>query len=166
MSERKLNILLVEDNFGDELLIKEALKSSNCGSHLSVVRDGICALSYLRREGGHSHSSRPDIIFLDVNIPKKSGIEVLAEIKSDQSLNSIRVLMLTTSDSYRDKARCLDLKADAYIRKPVDLEDFLKVIKTTENHYINKLIEPDVEGSDGADFNLESTPSTSKREAS
>jgi chemotaxis family two-component system response regulator Rcp1 len=139
MSSRPLVILLVEDNYGDERLVHEALMESNGGTKLNVVRNGVDALSYLRKEDNYAESARPDLVFLDVNIPKKSGIEVLAEIKSDPDLKSIPVLMLTTSDSLKDKARCIFLKADEYIRKPVDLNDFLRLITAVEKHWKKKL---------------------------
>jgi two-component system, chemotaxis family, response regulator Rcp1 len=128
-----LKIFLVEDNYGDERLIKEALQESACGSSLEVTRDGVDALAYLRQ------APHPDIIFLDINIPKKSGLEVLAEIKSTPELNSIPVLVLTTSDSMVDREQCLALKADGYIRKPVDLHEFLKLIIATEEDWIKRI---------------------------
>jgi two-component system, chemotaxis family, response regulator Rcp1 len=134
-----LKIFLIEDNYGDERLIKEALRESNRGSSVEVTRNGVDALTYLRKESHHAFASRPDIIILDINIPKKSGLEVLAEIKSAPALNSIPVLILTTSDSQADKERCLALKANDYIRKPVDLHEFLKLIIATENAWIERI---------------------------
>jgi CheY-like chemotaxis protein len=107
---------------------------------LSVVRDGVESLSYLRREEDHRNVRPPDLILLDVNIPKKSGIEVLAEIKSSPGLKLIPVLMLTTADSIKERRLCEDLKADGYLRKPVDLNDFLKLIVATERFWRIKLL--------------------------
>jgi chemotaxis family two-component system response regulator Rcp1 len=135
----QLNIFLVEDNYGDERLIKEALKESDRGSCLAVARDGVEALSYLRQEDEHAEASRPDIIFLDINLPKKTGLEVLSEIKSSPALNSIPVLILTTSDSRADRERCLELEASAFIRKPVDLHEFFTLIIATEDDWIKRI---------------------------
>jgi two-component system, chemotaxis family, response regulator Rcp1 len=143
MSRKKLDILLIEDNYGDERLVREALEESNCGATLHVVRDGMDALAYLRKDNGHGKASRPDVIFLDLNIPRKSGLEVLTEIKAAPALKSIPVLMLTTSDSQKERAQCIDMKADDYIRKPVDLNDFLQLIQAKESHWRNHIVQVD-----------------------
>jgi CheY-like chemotaxis protein len=142
MNQMALNILLVEDNYGDERLVREALDESKRGAILNVVRDGVDALSYLRKGEGHADALRPDIIFLDMNIPKKSGLQVLAEIRGEPELTTIPVLMLTTSDSLKEKSRCIELKANEYIRKPVDLNDFLRLIQNVERQWADRISEP------------------------
>jgi two-component system, chemotaxis family, response regulator Rcp1 len=139
MIQKKLTVLLIEDNYGDEKLVREALSESKRGTTLHVVKDGVEALAYLRQDSGDPETPRPDLILMDLSIPKKSGLEVLAEIKGERSLASIPVLMLTTSDSLRDREKCIELAADAYIRKPIDLDDFFKLIQSTESDWLEKL---------------------------
>ena len=133
MSDREvgwpLEILLVEDNLADIRLTQEALSESRIVASLNVVTDGVKALTYLRREGRHSGAAVPDLILLDLNLPRKSGRELLAEIKADPSLARIPVVILTTSIAEEDIAGCYDLHANCYIAKPVDLERFIAVVR-------------------------------------
>lgn len=131
-----IEILLVEDNPADVRLMKEALKDSKVRNDMHVVEDGVEAMAYLRREGKYSNANVPDIVLLDLNLPKKSGIEVLAEVKSDNDLKKIPVVVLTTSKDEMDIVRSYNLHANCYISKPVDLEQFIHVIKTTEDFWL------------------------------
>ena len=126
---RPINILLVEDNPGDVRLTLEAFKDGKVHNKMSVVEDGMEAMAFLRREGKYIDAVRPDLILLDLNLPKKDGREVLAEIKQDQKLRSIPVVVLTTSDAESDIAKTYNLHANCYITKPVDLEQFIAVVK-------------------------------------
>ncbi|MBI2090760.1 MAG: response regulator [Deltaproteobacteria bacterium] len=129
---RSVEILLVEDNPGDVRLTMEALKEGKMLTHVSVVGDGVEALAYLRRQGKHTDAARPDLVLLDLNLPKKDGREVLAEIKRDAGLRRIPVVVLTTSSAEQDIVRAYDLHANCYVNKPVDLEEFVKVVKLIE----------------------------------
>lgn len=124
-----VNILLVEDNPGDIRLTQEALKESEIKSNLHVVKDGVEALEFLRRKGKYSGISIPDLILLDLNLPKKDGREVLAEIKHEEALKMIPVVILTTSDAEQDILKSYKLHANCFITKPVDLDQFIYVIK-------------------------------------
>ena len=130
------DILLVEDNPGDVRLTREALKGSKSSISLSVVGDGVEALAFLRRENGHVHALRPDLILLDLNLPKKDGREVLAEIKTDESLRRIPVIVLTTSQAEQDILKAYDLNANCYITKPVELDQFIKLVKSIEDFWL------------------------------
>ena len=130
-----IEILLVEDNLGDIRLTQEALKDSQLRNNLSVVQDGVQALTFLRREGNYTGAPRPDIILLDLNLPRKDGREVLAEIKEDARLKRIPVVVLTTSDDEKDILVSYDLHANCYITKPVDLNRFVDIIKTIEGFW-------------------------------
>ena len=132
-----VNILLVEDNPGDVRLTKEALKESNMLNALHVVVDGVEALAFLHREGDYADAPRPDLILLDLNMPRKDGREVLAEIKADEDLARIPVVILTTSQAEEDVVRSYDLHANCYITKPVDLEQFIKVVTTIEGFWLS-----------------------------
>jgi len=134
---RPIEILLVEDNPGDVRLTIEALKEGKVRNHLSVARDGVEALSFLRREGPHASASRPDLILLDLNLPKKDGREVLAEIKEDSRLRRIPVVVLTTSKAEEDILRTYDLHANCYITKPVDLEQFISVVRSIDDFWLS-----------------------------
>ena len=125
-------IFLVEDNSGDILLTREALKASRPWNHLNVVRDGVEALSYLRREGEFSGSVRPDLILLDLNLPRKDGREVLAEIKNDEDLKRIPVVVLTISEADEDILKAYGEHANCCITKPVDLHKFITVVNSIE----------------------------------
>jgi two-component system, chemotaxis family, response regulator Rcp1 len=134
---RPIEILLVEDNPGDVRLTIEALKEGKVRNHLSVARDGVEALAFLRREGPHASASRTDLILLDLNLPKKDGREVLAEIKEDSRLRRIPVVVLTTSKAEEDILRTYDLHANCYITKPVDLEQFIAVVRSIDDFWLS-----------------------------
>jgi len=136
MDSRTIEILLVEDNPGDARLTLEAFKEGKVLNHLSVVTDGVEALAYLRREGIHSAARPPDLIILDLNLPRKSGREVLAEIKADARLKAIPVVVLTTSEDEQDIARAYNQHANCYITKPVDLDQFLRVVQSIESFWL------------------------------
>lgn len=134
-----MNILLVEDNPGDVRLTQEALKEGNFSQELSlhVVPDGVEAIAYLKKEGSYVDAVQPDIILLDLNLPKKHGSEVLAEIKASSILRSIPVVVLTTSQASQDIELVYNLHANCYIAKPVDINEFIEVIKSIENFWFN-----------------------------
>ena len=127
-----IEILLVEDNPGDVRLTKEALKEGKVYSNLHTVKDGVEAMEFLRRQGRYSSVPRPDIILLDLNLPKKDGREVLHEIKTDEVLKRIPVVVLTTSKAEEDVLRTYNLHANCYVTKPVDLEKFIVVVKSID----------------------------------
>jgi chemotaxis family two-component system response regulator Rcp1 len=131
-----IEILLVEDSAGDVRLTQEALRDAKVQNNLHIASDGIEATSFLWRRGKHVNAPRPDLILLDLNLPKKSGREVLEEIKRDPALSSIPVVILTTSADEEDILRSYQLHANCYITKPVDLDQFLKVIKTIDNFWL------------------------------
>jgi two-component system, chemotaxis family, response regulator Rcp1 len=131
-----VEILLVEDNPGDVRLTREALKEGKVRNRLNVVMDGDAALAYLRREGDYASATRPDLILLDLNLPKKDGREVLAEIKKDPSLRRIPVVILTTSSAEKDVLQTYDLQANCYITKPVQLGEFLSVVKSIDDFWL------------------------------
>lgn len=133
---RPINILLVEDNPGDVRLIKEGLLEDKVFQEMHVTKDGEEALDFLRREGRYSEAPRPDLILLDLNLPKKDGREVLAEIKNDPELRHIPVVILTTSEAEQDILRIYEHHANCYITKPVDLEQFIKVVKSIEDFWL------------------------------
>ena len=128
-SGRPVEILLVEDNPGDVGLTRETLKDSKLLNHMSVVADGVEAMAFLRREGKHVNAAHPDLILLDLNLPKKDGREVLAEIKTDEQLRRTPVVVLTTSNAEQDILKTYELHANCYITKPVNLEQFSAVVK-------------------------------------
>lgn len=132
-----IDILLVEDNPGDIRLTREALKDAKVDNVLTVVGDGIEALALLHKNGKHATSARPDLIILDLNLPKKDGLELLAEIKSDDELKIIPVIILTTSTSDTDIIKSYDLHANCYIAKPVDLEQFIQVVKSVNDFWLS-----------------------------
>ena len=134
--ERAIEILLVEDNPGDVRLTREALKEGKLRNSLSVVGDGLEALAFLRGEGKFADSARPDLILLDLNLPKKSGLEVLADIKADEELRRTPVVILTTSQAEQDIVKSYNLYANCYISKPVDLEQFMEVVKSIEEFWL------------------------------
>ena len=131
-----IEILLVEDNPGDARLTREALRDAKVRNRLHVAADGVDALAFLRREGKHAAVPKPDLILLDLNLPKKDGREVLDEIKRDDGLRHIPVVILTTSQAERDIADTYRLRANAYVTKPVDLEQFLKVVQSIEHFWL------------------------------
>ena len=131
-----IEILLVEDNPGDVRLTKEALKEGKVYNNLHWAKDGVEALEFLRREGKHTKAPRPDIILLDLNLPKKDGREVLTDLKRDGDLHSIPVVVLTTSASDKDVMRSYDEHVNSYIRKPVRLEDFIQVVRSIDAYWL------------------------------
>jgi CheY-like chemotaxis protein len=132
-----IEVLLVEDSPGDVRLTREAFKDAKVHINLHVVPDGAEAMAYLKREREHANASRPDLILLDLNLPKKDGREVLAEIKESPTLRSIPVVILTMSASEADILRSYRLHANCYITKPVDLEGFLKVVQSIDNFWLS-----------------------------
>ena len=141
-----VQVLLVEDNPGDVRLTKEALKEGKLLNQLTVVGDGVEALSFLRKEGRYADAVQPELILLDLNLPKKDGREVLAEIKADPNLRRIPVVVLTTSSSEEDILKIYDLHANCYITKPVDLEQFMGVVKSIEDFWVSVVKLPSYEG--------------------
>ncbi len=133
---RPVDILLVEDNPGDVRLTEEALKDGRLRNNLFVVEDGVEAIAFLRRQGKYAQVPRPDLVLLDLNLPKKSGREVLAEIKADEELKSIPVVMLTISKAEEDILRAYNLHVNCYITKPIDLDRFMEVVKTIEDFWL------------------------------
>ncbi|HRI51474.1 MAG TPA: response regulator [Pseudomonadota bacterium] len=134
---RPIHILLVEDNAGDVRLTREALKEGKVGNSLTVAPDGIEALAILRQEGRYAGEARPDLILLDLNLPKKDGREVLAEIKDNPTLKRIPVVVLTTSKAEEDILRTYDLHANCYITKPVDFEKFVAVVRSIDDFWLS-----------------------------
>ncbi len=132
---KPVNILLVEDNPGDIRLTREALKEGRLLINLQVTMDGVEALDYLRKQGDYQNAIRPDIILLDLNLPKKDGREVLAEIKSDPDLKRIPVVILTTSKSEEDIIKTYNLHANCFITKPVGLDQFIDVVQSVEDFW-------------------------------
>ncbi len=133
---RPIEILLVEDNPADVRLTIEVFKDARVHSHLSVVEDGVEALAFLRHEEKYAHAPRPDIVLLDLNLPKKDGLQVLAEIKEDENLKRIPVIILTTSQAEEDIIRTSDLHANCFITKPVALEEFIKVVESLKEFWL------------------------------
>src|SRR5579863_6483275 len=134
---KSIEVLLVEDNPGDVRLTLEAMKESKVINNLNVANDGVEAMAYLRREGAHQNVMRPDLILLDLNLPRKNGREVLAEVKADQSLRLIPVVVLTTSQAEEDIVRSYNLHANCYVTKPVDLDQFIEVIKSINDFWFS-----------------------------
>ncbi len=132
---RPVEILLVEDNPGDVRLTIEALREGKVQNRLHVAEDGVKALAFLRREGTYADAPRPDLILLDLNLPRKDGREVLADIKADDRLKAIPVVILTTSKADEDIARSYQLNANCYVTKPVDLDQFITVVQSIENFW-------------------------------
>ena len=131
------DILLVEDNPGDVRLAKEALKESKLLNKLYQVEDGIKAMAFLRQEGDYADVPRPDLVLLDLNLPRKNGREVLAEIKGDETLKRIPVVVLTVSRAEEDVLKSYNLHANCYISKPFDMEQFVKVVKSIEDFWFS-----------------------------
>jgi two-component system, chemotaxis family, response regulator Rcp1 len=130
-----IEILMIEDNPGDVRLTQEALRDAKVRNNLHVAKDGVDALAYLTREGEHSDAARPDLILLDLNLPRKDGHQVLAAIKNDPSLRQIPVVILTSSRDEMDIYQAYDLHANCYISKPVELEQFVAVVKSIEGFW-------------------------------
>lgn len=132
-----VGVLLVEDNPGDVRLTREALNEGGRQIRLSVVNDGLEAMRYLRREGAYGGAERPNLILLDLNLPKKDGREVLSEIKADIDLRAIPVVVMTTSDAPPDIRRAYDLHANCYVTKPADFDDFVALVRSIEIFWLS-----------------------------
>ncbi len=139
---RPIEILMVEDNPGDVRLTVEALKEGKIRNNFHTVEDGVEAMAFLRRQGPYADAPRPDLILLDLNLPKKNGREVLAEIKEDAELRRIPVVILTVSQAEQDILKSYNLHANCYINKPVDLDQFLEVVKSIENFWFTVVMLP------------------------
>ena len=139
MNERLnvISVLLVEDDPGDVVLIREAFQDNKVHNRLDVVSDGVQALEFLRGEGEYAGAPRPDLVLLDLNLPRKDGREVLAEIKADADLRKIPVVVLTTSEAEEDIVRSYDLHANAYVTKPVDFERFIDVVRQIDDFFVS-----------------------------
>ena len=137
LNGRPAEILLVEDNPADVRLTQEAFKDGKLRNRLSVAMDGVEAMAFLRREGKYASSPRPDLVLLDLNLPKKDGREVLAEVKADKHLRQIPVVVVTTSAAEQDILRSYQLHANCYVTKPVDLGQFLWVVKSIEGFWLS-----------------------------
>lgn len=132
-----VEILLVEDNPGDVRLTREALKEGKIHNRLHVAADGVEALAFLRRQGAHARAVKPDLILLDLNLPRKNGLEVLQELKADEALRRIPVVILTTSSAEKDVVASYDLHANCFVTKPVDIEQFITVVKSVEDFWFS-----------------------------
>ncbi|MEH1773693.1 response regulator [Nostoc sp.] len=130
-----IEVLLVEDNPGDAQLTRIALEDSKISIHLNVVEDGVEAMAFLRKQEKYAEAAHPDIILLDLNLPRKDGREVLAEIKGDENLKRIPVVVLTTSQAEEDILKAYNLCANCYITKPVDFDQFVKIVQSIENFW-------------------------------
>lgn len=135
-SRRPIEILLVEDNPGDVRLTREALKEGKVLNHLHVVDNGEDAVAFLRQRGDFDDAIRPDLVLLDLNLPRKTGHEVLEDIKGDPELRRIPIVVLTSSEAETDIARSYDRYANAYITKPVDLDQFISVVRSVEDFWL------------------------------
>lgn len=133
---RRLGVLLVEDDPGDVLIAREALQAAKLDTRLDVVSDGVQAMEFLRKQGAYADRERPDLILLDLNLPKKDGREVLAVIKADQVLKTIPIVVLTTSQAEEDVLRAYNLNANCYITKPVDFDQFTKIVQSIEQFWL------------------------------
>lgn len=141
-SARPVEILLVEDNPGDARLTREALKDGKVYNRLTVVPDGVEALAYLRRDGQYAGAAQPDLILLDLNLPRKDGREVLEEIKADDRLKRIPVVILTSSSAEQDVLKSYGLHANCYVTKPVDLDQFMAAVKAIEDFWLTVVTLP------------------------
>jgi CheY-like chemotaxis protein len=139
---KPIDVLLVEDDPGDTLMIREAFEDNKVRNRLTCVTDGVQAIEYLRREGAHAGAVRPDLILLDLNLPRKDGREVLAEIKADEDLRTIPVVVLTTSQAEEDVLRSYNLHANAYVTKPVDFERVIEVVRQIDNFFVTVVTLP------------------------
>jgi CheY-like chemotaxis protein len=133
---KPIDILLVEDNEGDARLAKEAMRDSKVSNTIHHVPDGVEAMAFLRKEGKYAAAPRPDLILLDLNLPRKDGREVLADIKEDEDLKRIPVVILTVSNDEADILRSYNLHANCYITKPIDLAQFLNVVRSIEDFWL------------------------------
>ena len=145
MHETPIEILMVEDNYPDAFLTREMLKTAKVANTINVVSDGVAAMEYVRRQGKYATARRPDLILLDLNLPRKDGRQVLAEIKADPELRSIPVVVLTSSQAEIDVAMSYDSHANCYIVKPVDLDSLMKVVKSIEGFWATFVTLPKTE---------------------
>jgi CheY-like chemotaxis protein len=132
-----IDVLLVEDDPGDVLMTREAFEENKVANRLAVVSDGAAAMQYLRREGEYADAPVPDLVLLDLNLPRMDGREVLAAMKSDESLRSIPVVVLTTSEAEEDVLRSYSLHANAYVTKPVDFSRFIEVVRQIDDFFVS-----------------------------
>lgn len=137
MNHTPIEILLVEDNEPDVLLTQEAFADARMANRMHVARDGVEAMQFLRRQGDYLNVPRPDVILLDINMPRKSGLEVLSELKADPELRSIPVVVLTTSQADEDILRSYQSHASSYIVKPVGFENFYQAVRAFENYWLS-----------------------------
>ncbi|MEV4073501.1 response regulator [Nonomuraea fuscirosea] len=142
---RPIEVLLVEDDQGDILLTREAFDLNKVRNRLNVVNDGEQAMAYLRREGDYAGAPRPDLVLLDLNLPRMSGMEVLEEVKADAELRTIPVVILTTSEAEEDILLSYRLHANAYVAKPVDFEQFIRVVRQIDNFFVTVVKLPPLE---------------------
>ena len=140
---RAVRILLVEDNYGDVLLTKHAFAKAKIANEITVARDGEEAMAMLHHEGAYTAMPLPDLVLLDLNLPKMDGKEVLAAIKSDDRLRHLPVIILSSSRAEQDVAKSYDLNANSYLIKPIDLENFYGVVQAIESFWINLVVSPD-----------------------
>lgn len=145
-SERQIEVLLIEDNSGDVLLTKEAFDETGFKEKMIIARDGEDAMDYLYKRGPYENANSPDLILLDLNLPKKDGREILAEIKKDDNLRQIPVIVLTTSRSEKDINKCYELQANCYIIKPVGFDEFLDIVKSIQEFWIDTVKLPSMPG--------------------
>ncbi len=131
-----IDVLLVEDDPGDVLMTREAFEDNKVANRLAVVSDGVSALAYLRKEGEHADARTPDLVLLDLNLPRMDGREVLEAMKNDEALRSIPVVVLTTSEAEEDVVRSYALHANAYVTKPVDFERFIEVVRQIDEFFV------------------------------
>jgi CheY-like chemotaxis protein len=131
-----IDVLLVEDDPGDVLMTREAFEDNKVANRLQVVADGVSALAFLRKEGEHADAPTPDLVLLDLNLPRMDGREVLEAMKSDEKLRSIPVVVLTTSEAEEDVVRSYSLHANAYVTKPVDFERFIEVVRQIDEFFV------------------------------
>jgi two-component system, chemotaxis family, response regulator Rcp1 len=137
VSARPIHVLLVEDSPGDVRLTREAMRQAKVHNELHVARDGEDAMAFLRREGAHAQAPTPDLVLLDLNLPRKDGREVLAEMKDDEDLRRIPVIVMTTSAAEADVVASYDCHANAFITKPVDFERFIEVVRSIESFWLS-----------------------------
>lgn len=133
---RAVEVLLVEDDPGDVLMTREAFEDNKLRNHLTVVPDGVSALEFLRKQGDYADAPTPDLVLLDLNLPRKSGREVLEELKGDPALRSIPVVVLTTSEAEEDVRSSYALHANAYVTKPVDFDRFIEVVRQIDEFFV------------------------------
>ncbi|MEO6741495.1 MAG: response regulator [Chthoniobacteraceae bacterium] len=134
---RRFEILIVDDNIGDVVLTKEALEAADRGNHISVARDGCEALDFLRHAGKFANAPRPNLVLLDINMPRKNGCEVLREIRGDEKLRNIPVVIFTSSEAEDDICRAYDLGANCFLTKPADFDEMVQLVQTTNDFWVN-----------------------------